>query len=158
MLPQKDATILEKLQHPWSIQQKKWNSMASICLGCIESISRSWILSYQNCLLHLYNSQRTENEINAGILWALDGQKWAFRFRAVYFVSGGTEYPFFLICSFFLNTHSFPFPFLFIFAFFLGRVRSYMPTCIQKQMDHWDMMTWNNLINLVQAIQISLIC
>lgn len=59
---------LEKLQHPWSIQQKKWNSMAGMCLSCIKSISRSWMLSYQNCLLYLYNSQRTENEINAGIL------------------------------------------------------------------------------------------
>lgn len=61
-------------------------------------------------------------------------QKRAFRFRAVYFVSEGTAFPFLLICSFFLSTHSLPFPFfLFIFCFFLGLCRSEMQTCMTEK-------------------------
>lgn len=51
------------------------------------------------------------------------------RLRAVYFESGGTTFPFLLICSFFFITHSLPLPLLFSFCFFLGRCLSDTLTC-----------------------------
>lgn len=51
--------------------------------------------------------------------------------RAVYFESGGTIFPFLLICSFFFSTHALLFPFLPIFCFFLGLCLSEMDTCIE---------------------------
>lgn len=61
-------------------------------------------------------------------LWK-GGQNRSFRFRAVYLVSRGTSFPFFLIWSFFFTTHSLPLPFLFTFCFFLGLCRSDTQTC-----------------------------
>lgn len=60
-------------------------------------------------------------------------QNRAFRFRAVYLLSGGTVLPFLLICSFFLKTHSLPLPFFVIFCFFLGLCLSEMQTCMTKR-------------------------